>query len=88
MGRLFTVEEVANAVVWLCSKGASYINGHVLPIEEAGSPAEHMRLFVSGRAWVTIPGRGRHADCRGSRPDSSSSGKNRLTRSPTGCKTK
>ena len=33
MGRLCTVEEVANAVVWLCSDGASYINGHALPIE-------------------------------------------------------
>lgn len=33
MGRLCTVEEVANAVVWLCSEGASYINGHALPIE-------------------------------------------------------
>jgi NAD(P)-dependent dehydrogenase (short-subunit alcohol dehydrogenase family) len=33
MGRLCTVEEVADVVVWLCSDNASYINGHALPIE-------------------------------------------------------
>jgi NAD(P)-dependent dehydrogenase (short-subunit alcohol dehydrogenase family) len=29
-GRLGTPEEVAQAVVWLCSDGASYLTGHTL----------------------------------------------------------
>lgn len=33
IGRLGTVEEVANAVVWLCSKNASFITGHTLPVD-------------------------------------------------------
>ncbi len=33
LGRLGTPEEVAAAVVWLCSDGASFINGHALPID-------------------------------------------------------
>ena len=33
MGRLATVEEVANAVVWLCSDEASFITGTALPID-------------------------------------------------------
>lgn len=33
IGRLGTAEEVANAVVWLCSKGASFITGHTLPVD-------------------------------------------------------
>lgn len=33
MGRLGTVEEVAAAVVWLCSDAASFITGHALPID-------------------------------------------------------
>jgi NAD(P)-dependent dehydrogenase (short-subunit alcohol dehydrogenase family) len=33
IGRLGTAEEVANAVVWLCSKNASFITGHTLPID-------------------------------------------------------
>ncbi len=33
MGRLGTTEEVAAAVVWLCSDAASFINGHALPID-------------------------------------------------------
>lgn len=32
-GRLGTAEEVADAVVWLCSDQAMMINGHVLPID-------------------------------------------------------
>jgi len=32
-GRLGTPEEVADAVVWLCSDEASYINGHALVID-------------------------------------------------------
>ena len=33
IGRLGEPEEVANAVVWLCSDEASYITGHALPID-------------------------------------------------------
>ena len=33
MGRFGTPEEVARAVVWLCSDAASFITGHVLPID-------------------------------------------------------
>lgn len=33
VGRLGTSEEVAEAVVWLCSKGASFITGHTLPVD-------------------------------------------------------
>jgi NAD(P)-dependent dehydrogenase (short-subunit alcohol dehydrogenase family) len=33
MGRLGTPEEVAEAVVWLCSDAASFITGHALPLD-------------------------------------------------------
>lgn len=33
MGRFGTVEEVANAVLWLFSSGASFTTGHVLPVD-------------------------------------------------------
>jgi NAD(P)-dependent dehydrogenase (short-subunit alcohol dehydrogenase family) len=33
IGRIGTPEEVAAAVVWLCSDAASYITGHALPID-------------------------------------------------------
>jgi len=33
MGRMGTVEEVADAVVWLCSDEAGFITGHALPID-------------------------------------------------------
>jgi len=33
MGRLGTVEEVAQAVVWLCSEAASFVTGHALAID-------------------------------------------------------
>jgi NAD(P)-dependent dehydrogenase (short-subunit alcohol dehydrogenase family) len=33
MGRLGTVEEVADAVVWLCSDAAGFITGHALPLD-------------------------------------------------------
>ena len=33
MGRIGASEEVANAVVWLCSKGASFTTGHTFPID-------------------------------------------------------
>jgi NAD(P)-dependent dehydrogenase (short-subunit alcohol dehydrogenase family) len=32
-GRLCTPEDVASAVVWLCSDGASFINGHALAVD-------------------------------------------------------
>jgi NAD(P)-dependent dehydrogenase (short-subunit alcohol dehydrogenase family) len=33
MGRIGTPEEVAAAVLWLCSAGASFTTGHVLPVD-------------------------------------------------------
>jgi NAD(P)-dependent dehydrogenase (short-subunit alcohol dehydrogenase family) len=33
MGRLGTPEDMAKAVIWLCSDASSYITGHALPIE-------------------------------------------------------
>ena len=33
LGRIGAPEEVANAVIWLCSKGASFTTGHTLPID-------------------------------------------------------
>jgi NAD(P)-dependent dehydrogenase (short-subunit alcohol dehydrogenase family) len=33
MGRFGVPEEVAQAVIWLCSKGASFTTGHILPVE-------------------------------------------------------
>lgn len=36
MGRMGTVEDVAAAVVWLCSDAASFITGHGLPIDGGG----------------------------------------------------
>ncbi len=32
-GRMGTPEEIAKAVVWLCSDGASYVNGHAMVID-------------------------------------------------------
>jgi len=37
MGRVATMEEVAGAVIWLCSDAASYINGIGLPIDGGAS---------------------------------------------------
>lgn len=33
IGRVGSPEEVASAVTWLCSKGASFITGHTLPVD-------------------------------------------------------
>jgi NAD(P)-dependent dehydrogenase (short-subunit alcohol dehydrogenase family) len=33
IGRLAKPEEIASAVVWLCSDGASYVTGHALPVD-------------------------------------------------------
>jgi NAD(P)-dependent dehydrogenase (short-subunit alcohol dehydrogenase family) len=33
MGRLCTVEDVARAIVWLCSDASSFITGHALPVD-------------------------------------------------------
>jgi len=33
MGRVGLPEEVASAVIWLCSKSASFTTGHVLPVD-------------------------------------------------------
>ncbi|MEZ5277342.1 MAG: SDR family oxidoreductase [Opitutaceae bacterium] len=33
IGRIGTPEEVAAAVVWLCSDGASFVTGHALPVD-------------------------------------------------------
>ena len=33
MGRIGQPEEVAQAVLWLCSKGASFTTGHTLPVD-------------------------------------------------------
>lgn len=37
IGRICTPGEVANAVVWLCSPEASYVNGACLPLDGGGS---------------------------------------------------
>ena len=34
-GRLGTPEEVAEAVVWLCSESASYVTGHTMVVDGA-----------------------------------------------------
>lgn len=41
--RLAKPEEIANAVVWLCSDDASFINGHALPVD-GGMTVEIMKL--------------------------------------------
>jgi NAD(P)-dependent dehydrogenase (short-subunit alcohol dehydrogenase family) len=33
MGRFGVPDEVANAVVWLCSDAASFITGHAMPVD-------------------------------------------------------
>ena len=33
MGRLGTPEEVAEAVVWLCSDAASFVTGHTMTVD-------------------------------------------------------
>jgi NAD(P)-dependent dehydrogenase (short-subunit alcohol dehydrogenase family) len=33
IGRFGTAEEIAEAVVWLCSDAASFITGHALPLD-------------------------------------------------------
>jgi 3-oxoacyl-[acyl-carrier protein] reductase len=40
MGRSGTAEEVASAIAWLCSPGASYITGQVITIDGGNSLAE------------------------------------------------
>ena len=37
IGRICTPEEVANAVVWLCSPESSYVNGASLPLDGGGT---------------------------------------------------
>ena len=36
VGRLGTPEEVAEAVVWLCSDAASFVTGHIMPVDGGG----------------------------------------------------
>jgi NAD(P)-dependent dehydrogenase (short-subunit alcohol dehydrogenase family) len=37
MNRLGDAEETANAIVWLCSEAASFVNGTVLPVDGGGA---------------------------------------------------
>ena len=33
MGRVGQPDEVAEAVIWLCSDTSSFVNGHIMPID-------------------------------------------------------
>jgi NAD(P)-dependent dehydrogenase (short-subunit alcohol dehydrogenase family) len=33
MARLCTVDDVANAIAWLCSDASSFVTGHALPVD-------------------------------------------------------
>jgi NAD(P)-dependent dehydrogenase (short-subunit alcohol dehydrogenase family) len=33
IGRIGRPEEVAEAVVWLCSDAASFVTGHIMPVD-------------------------------------------------------
>ena len=33
VGRMGTPEELAEAVVWLCSDAASFVTGHTMPVD-------------------------------------------------------
>ncbi|SNQ45265.1 Gluconate 5-dehydrogenase [Frankia canadensis] len=37
LGRLAAVEDIANAVAWLCSDAASFVNGQVITVDGGGS---------------------------------------------------
>ena len=39
VGRMGSSEEVAEAVVWLCSEAASSVTGHAMAVDGASSPA-------------------------------------------------
>jgi hypothetical protein len=45
MARIGEPEEMAEAVIWLCSNSASFITGHVMPID-GGLTATQSDLFV------------------------------------------
>ena len=53
MGRLGTPDEVAAAVVWLCSDAASFVTGHALAVD--GGYVALERTYEKERADGTNP---------------------------------
>ena len=52
MGRVGTVDEVADAVLWLCSDEASFITGATLPLDGGQSAGHnHSRCTDQASRW-------------------------------------